>query len=218
MFNYCPPKALKNLESETGSNGKRFYILPSGVKVPSITTVLGAMKKDAIQAWRQRVGEDVANQISRKASGRGTNVHTLCERYLNNDSLGDVMPDAREMFLSIRPHLNKIDNIHYQEQALWSKNLGIAGRVDCIAEYEGELSVIDFKTSKKIKTLDQIEDYFWQTCAYALMYEERVGQPIDNLVIIMAVENEEPLVFKQRTEDHITGLVRAIRYYNDQNT
>lgn len=216
MFNYCPPKALKNLESETASNGKRFYILPSGVKVPSITTVLGAMKKEAIQAWRQRVGEDVANQISRKASGRGTNVHTLCERYLNNDSLGDVMPDAREMFLSIKPYLNKINNIHYQEQALWSKNLGVAGRVDCIAEYEGELSVIDFKTSKKIKKMEHIEDYFWQTCAYALMYEERVGKPIDNLVIIMAVENEEPLVFKQKTEDHIKGLVRAIRYYNDQ--
>jgi genome maintenance exonuclease 1 len=175
------------------------------------------MKKEAIQAWRQRVGEDVANQISRKASGRGTNVHTLCERYLNNDSLGAVMPDAREMFLSIKPFLNRIDNIHYQEQALWSKNLGIAGRVDCIAEYEGELSVIDFKTSKKIKKIEHIEDYFWQTCAYALMYEERVGKPIDNLVIIMAVENEEPLVFKQKTEDHINGLVRAIRYYNEQN-
>ena len=216
MFNYCPPKTLQNLESETAENGKRFYILPSGVRVPSITTVLGAMKKEAIQAWRRRVGEDVANQISRKATGRGTNVHTLCEKYLNNDPLGDVMPDAKEMFQSIKPFLNKINNIHYQEQALWSKNLGIAGRVDCIAEYEGELSIIDFKTSKKIKTLEQIEDYFWQTCAYALMYEERVGQPIDKLVIIMAVENEEPLVFTQRTEDHITGLVRAIRYYNDQ--
>jgi genome maintenance exonuclease 1 len=216
MFNYCPPKVLKNLESETGVNGKRFYILPSGVRVPSITTVLGAMKREAIQAWRQRVGEDVANQISRKATGRGTNVHTLCERYLNNDSLGDVMPDAKEMFQSIKPYLNKINNIHYQEQSLWSKNLGIAGRVDCIAEYEGVLSIIDFKTSRKVKTLEQIEDYFWQTCAYALMYEERVGQPIDKLVIIMAVENEEPLVFTQRTEDHITGLVRAIRYYNDQ--
>ena len=217
MFNYCPPKELKNLESETASNGKRFYVLPSGVKVPSITTVLGAMKKEAIQAWRNRVGEDVANQISRKASGRGTNVHTLCERYLNNDSLGNIMPDAKEMFLSIKPYLNKINNIHYQEQALWSKNLGVAGRVDCIAEYEGELSIIDFKTSKKIKTIEQIEDYFWQTCAYALMYEERVGRAIDNLVIIMAVENEQPLIFKQKTEDHIDGLVRAIRYYNDQN-
>ena len=216
MFNYCPPKVLKNLESETGANGKRFYILPSGVRVPSITTVLGAMKREAIQAWRQRVGEDVANQISRKATGRGTNVHTLCERYLNNESLGDVMPDAKEMFQSIKPYLNKINNIHYQEQSLWSKNLGIAGRVDCIAEYEGVLSIIDFKTSRKVKTLEQIEDYFWQTCAYALMYEERVGKPIDDLVVIMAVEDGEPIVFKQKTEEYITGLVRAIRYYNNQ--
>jgi genome maintenance exonuclease 1 len=217
MFNYCPPKELENLESETGQDGKRFYVLPSGVRIPSITTVLGAMKKEAIQAWRRRVGEDVANQISRKASGRGTNVHTLCERYLNNDSLGDVMPDAREMFLSIKPHLNDINNIHYQEQSLWSEQLGIAGRVDCIAEYKGVLSVIDFKTSKKLKTKDEIQDYFWQTAAYALMYEERVGTPIDNLVIIMAVEDEMPLVFEEKTEDHIDGLVKAIRYYTGKN-
>jgi genome maintenance exonuclease 1 len=218
MFNYCPPKELENLESETGQDGKRFYVLPSGVRIPSITTVLGAMKKEAIQAWRRRVGEDVANQISRKASGRGTNVHTLCERYLNNDSLGDVMPDAREMFFSIKPYLNRINNIWYQEQTLWSEKLGVAGRVDCIGEFDGVLSIIDFKTSKKIKTKDMIEDYFWQECAYSLMAEERTGKPINQLVTIMAVENEEPLLFIEKTEDHITGLVRAIRYYNDQNT
>jgi genome maintenance exonuclease 1 len=218
MFNYCPPKELENLESETGQDGKRFYVLPSGVRIPSITTVLGAMKKEAIQAWRRRVGEDVANQISRKSSGRGTNVHTLCERYLNNDSLGDVMPDAREMFFSIKPYLNRINNIWYQEQTLWSEKLGVAGRVDCIGEFDGVLSIIDFKTSKKIKTKDMIEDYFWQECAYSLMAEERTGKPINQLVTIMAVENEEPLLFIEKTEDHITGLVRAIRYYNDQNT
>jgi genome maintenance exonuclease 1 len=121
------------------------------------------------------------------------------------------------MFLSIKPHLNDINNIHYQEQSLWSEQLGIAGRVDCIAEYKGVLSVIDFKTSKKLKTKDEIQDYFWQTAAYALMYEERVGTPIDNLVIIMAVEDEMPLVFEEKTEDHIDGLVKAIRYYTGKN-
>jgi genome maintenance exonuclease 1 len=215
MFNYCPPKNLDDLKSQTLSDGKRYYTLPDGTNLPSVTTVLGAMKKDAIMAWRKRVGDEVANAISKKATSRGTNVHTLCERYLNNDPLGDIMPDAKEMFNDIKPLLNQIDNIHYQEQALWSKNLGLAGRVDCIAEFAGTLSVIDFKTSKKVKSIKDIEDYFWQTSAYALMYEELVGTPIDQVVIIMAVENSKPLLFIQKTEDHIDGLVKAIQYYKD---
>ena len=216
MFNFCPPKILTDLKSETHTDGKRYYTLEDGTRLPSVTTVLGALKKDAIQAWRKRVGEDVANAVSRKATGRGTNVHTLCERYLNNDALGDIMPDAKEMFMSLKPLLNRIDNIHYQECALWSKQLGMAGRVDCIGEFDGELSVIDFKTSKRIKTEAHIEDYFWQTSAYALMYEEMIGVPIDNLVIIMAVEDEQPLLFKQKTQNHIHGLVKAINYYKAQ--
>jgi len=126
------------------------------------------------------------------------------------------MPDAKEMFHSLVPLLDRIDNIHYQEQALWSEQLGLAGRVDCIAEYDGVLSVIDFKTSKRIKTRDKILDYFWQECAYALMYEELVGKPINQLVTIMAVDNEQPLLFIEKTEDHIEGLVKAIQFYNNQ--
>ena len=215
-FNYCPPLDLQDLQSQTFPDGKRYYTLPDGTKLPSVTTVLGAQKKDAIIAWRKRVGEEVANAISKKATGRGTNVHTLCERYLNNESLGNVMPDAKEMFFSLKPLLNRINNIHYQEQALWSKQLGMAGRVDCIGEFDGELSVIDFKTSKKIKGLAHIEDYFWLTSAYALMYEELIGKPIDSLVIIMAVEDEQPLLFQQKTADHIPGLVKAIKFYQNQ--
>lgn len=213
MFRYCPPKQLKDLKSETFPDGKRYYTLEDGTRLPSVTTVIGLQKKKAIMEWRKRVGEEKANQISRQATSRGTNVHTLCERYLNNEPLGDIMPDAKEMFRSLRPYLDRINNIHYQETALWSKTLEMAGRVDCIAEYEGKLSVIDFKTSKKIKTLEDISDYFWQTSAYALMYEELIGQPIHDLVVIMAVENEQPLIFKQKTEDHIDGLLNAIQFY-----
>jgi len=216
MFNYCPPKQLQDLQSETFPDGKRYYKLPDGTKLPSVTTVLGAMKKDAIMAWRKRVGEAEANRISKKATGRGTNVHSLCEKYLNNESLGEMMPDAQEMFLSLKPLLNRINNIHYQEQALWSTQLEMAGRVDCIGEFDGQLSVIDFKTSKRVKSKVQIEDYFWQTSAYALMYEELIGQPINNLVIIMAVEDDQPLLFQEKTEHHIDGLVKAIQFYKNQ--
>jgi genome maintenance exonuclease 1 len=217
MFTFCPPKQLTDLKSQTLPDGKRYYTLEDGTRLPSVTTVLGAMKKAEIMAWRKRVGEEEANRISRKAAGRGTNVHTLCERYLNNEKLGDVMPDAKEMFIDLIPYLDKIDNIHYQEQALWSTKIGMAGRVDCIAEYEGELSVIDFKTSKRIKKRDSILDYFWQTTAYACMYEELIGQPINNLVIIMAVENEQPIIFKEKTEDHLQGLIDAIQFYKSNN-
>jgi hypothetical protein len=216
MFTFCPPKHLPDLKSETFPDGKRYYTLEDGTRLPSVTTVLGAQKKEGIMAWRKRVGEAEANRVSRLATGRGTNVHTLCENYLNNKGTGDMMPDAREMFLSLKPLLNRIDNIHCQECALWSKQLGMAGRVDCIGEFDGVLSVIDFKTSKKIKSLAHIEDYFWQTSAYSLMYEEMIGTPIDNLVIIMAVENEAPLLFQQKTEDHIPGLVKAIQFYKEQ--
>lgn len=215
-FNYCPPLQLEDLKSQTFPDGKRYYTLPDGSRLPSVTTVLGALKKDAIMAWRAKVGEDVANAISKKATSRGTNVHSICENYLNNkaDYMKGIMPDAMEMFLSLKPYLNKINNIHYQEQALWSKKLGMAGRVDCIGEYEGELSVIDFKTSRKVKKKEDIEDYFWQTTAYSLMYEEMIGVPIHNVVIIMAVEDNQPIIFKERVEDHIDGLVKAIHFYN----
>jgi genome maintenance exonuclease 1 len=216
MFKFCPPKSLPDLKSETFPDGKRYYTLEDGTRLPSVTTVLGAQKKEAIMKWRKRVGEEVANQISGIATRRGTAVHTLCENYLNNEKVKMGMPDAYEMFLSLKPLLNRIDNIWYQEQALWSKKLELAGRVDCIAEFDGVLSIIDFKTSKKIKTKDMIEDYYRQECAYALMLEEMIEEPVHQLVTIMAVEDEQPLLFIEKTEDHIEGLVKAIKFY--QNT
>jgi hypothetical protein len=194
-------------------NGSRLYTTPSGKKLPSVTTVIGAKKKQEILEWRKRVGEEEANRISKIASGRGTGVHTLCERYINNEPLGSCMPDALEMFRSIKPLLSNINNIHYQEQALWSEGIGLAGRVDLIAEWDGVLSVIDFKTSRKIKTADMIQDYFAQCTAYACMYEELVGQGVDQIVVLMAVENEKPLCFIERTEDHLNNLLEHIDFY-----
>ena len=215
MFRYVTPKEIPNLQSVTQPDGKRFYTLPSGKVVPSVTTVIGAMKKKSIMAWRKRVGEEEANRISSQASSRGTNVHTLCEKYLNNEPIPkDAMPDAAVMFRDLKPLLNRINNIHYQEQALWSERLEMAGRVDCIAEFDGVLSVIDFKTSKKIKTKEDIPDYFAQCTSYSLMYEELVGTPIDQLVVIMAVSDCPPLLFIEKTEDHINNLVEHINFFN----
>jgi genome maintenance exonuclease 1 len=206
---------LPNLKSETHTDGKRYYTSPSGKRLPSVTTVVGAMKKQAIMEWRNRVGEVEANRISKLATGRGNRVHDLAERYLKNKKIEWVreMPDSVEMFRTLIPHLHRINNIHYIEQALWSEQIGLAGRVDLIAEWDGVLSVIDFKTSKKIKKKEDIQDYFAQCTAYAGMYEEHVSVPVDQIVIVMAVENEEPLIFIEKTGDHINTLLEHIEFY-----
>ena len=212
-FRYVPPVELQDLNSVTHPSGKRFYTLPDGTEVPSVTTVLGAKPKQGIIDWRERVGEEEANRVSQISCNRGTNVHTLCERYLNNEPLGTMMPDAVEMFRSIKPMLNNINDIWYQEQALYSKTLGMAGRVDCVGHYNGVLSIIDFKTSKRPKNVEDIEDYFLQTTAYAIMLKDMLNVDIKNSVIIMAVVDSEPLVFHGKTKEHMGGLLEAIKYY-----
>jgi genome maintenance exonuclease 1 len=217
MFTYCPPKTLEDIESETSSNGKRFYTLPDGTKLPSITTILSAQSKASIAAWRKRVGSVEANLVTARASGRGTRVHNLCEDFIQNKPIRDTMPDALAMFKSIKPVLQeRVNNIHYVEQAFYSKTIGAAGRSDLIGEFDKVLSVMDYKTSSKIKYRSNILPYFWQSTFYALAYEELVGTPIDQIVIIMAVEGlKEPLIFIEKVEDHIEGLVKAIQYYHN---
>lgn len=212
MFIYCPPKKLEDLKAETLTNG-RFYTTPDGNFLPSVTTVIGAMGKKEIFEWRQRVGAEEANRVSRIAAGRGTRMHTLCEKYLNNEDLGKPMPDAMAMFKKVKPLLNRINNIHYQECTLWSLRLNMAGRVDCIAEFDGKLSVIDFKTSRRVKTKEDIPGYFAQCVAYALMYEDLIGVKIHQIVVIMAVEDSEPLLFVEKTKDHINTLKQYIDFY-----
>jgi genome maintenance exonuclease 1 len=111
--------------------------------------------------------------------------------------------------------MHHINNIYYIEHALWSEQIGLAGRVDLIAEWDGVLSVIDFKTSKRVKSKDDIQDYFWQECAYALMMEELTGIAVNQLVTVMAVQDENPLIFIEKTEDHIEGLLGAIKFYHN---
>jgi hypothetical protein len=208
---------LPDLVSQTSPDGKRYYTTPSGIQLPSVTTVVGAMKKQSILEWRKAVGEEEANRVSRAASGRGNRVHNLAEKYLKNEPIqwAREMPDSAVMFRSLISHMQRINNIHYIEQALWSEKIGLAGRVDLIAEWDGVLSVIDFKTSKKIKTREDIPEYFAQCVSYAGMYEEHVGVPIDQIVIVMGVEQNDPLIFVERTEDHIDTLVEHIDFYKN---
>ena len=164
-------------------------------------------------AWRKAVGEEEANRISSRASRRGTDVHSLCEDYLLNKEV-NPSPFDLEVFNSIKPHLNRINNIHCLETPLYSNHLQVAGTVDCIAEFDGRLSIIDFKTSKRIKSRDEIHSYFMQTSAYAVMFEERTGIPVDRLVIIMSIDDSDPLIFIEKRDTWIQEFVNLRQDYS----
>ena len=202
---------LTELQTEN-IDGRRFYKTPNG-NYQSITTLLSALSKVGIQAWRKRVGETEANRISTKASRQGTAVHSLCEQYIKNEEgfLTESMPHLVEMFESIQPLLDRIDNVHVTEGALYSDELGLAGRTDLIAEFDGKLAIIDYKTSRRIKTWSMCHSYFMQGAFYAHAYEERTGIPINNIVIIMAVENEKPLLFRETKERWLNPL-KEVQY------
>ena len=210
-------KVLPEVFTET-INRKRFYVTPEGNKYPSITTVLGGRAKEGINAWRQRVGEAVANNIMRTAAKRGTAVHELCENYLNNEELKnqEVLPLA--MFTLLKPELDNINNIVMQEGGLYSDEWGVAGRVDCIAEYDGKLTVIDFKTSTKEKKEEWIENYFIQCTAYCEMYEERYGQAIDQIAILIVCEDGTVQTFVKDKKDYVPLLQPAIdEFWTEQD-
>ena len=188
-------------------NGRRLYVTPSGQKYPSITTVLSILNKKSIQQWRERVGEEEANKISSRASSRGTRIHKMCEDYLNNvlqESIEKYSYSDRFMFDSMRTVFDEhIGKVRVQEASLYSDFMRVAGRVDCIAEFGGKLSVIDFKTAAKPKEERYIQSYFMQTAGYAVMFEERTGIPINRLVVIIGVDEEGTQVFVKKRDDYI---------------
>ena len=197
-------------------SGKRFYVTPEGERYQSITSILSNLSKDGIQKWRNRVGEKEANRIVAQASRRGTAVHYLCEQYINNaeNALEGELPHIVEMFRSIEPFLDRIDNIRLVEGALWSDELKVAGRADLIAEFDGELAVIDYKTSTYRKSWEMCHKFFMQGTFYAHAFEERTGTPVENIIIIMAVEGDEPMLCRETKSRWIEPLKEVIYKYS----
>ena len=204
-----------DLVAKTGPGG-RVYTDPTGNTYPSITTVLSILSREAIQAWRARVGEEEANKVSRVASSRGTEVHNLLERYVNNDPnfAEGVMPNILQSFYDVKDVLdNNLQKVYAQEAPLYSEHLGLAGRVDCVGVWDGKNSIIDYKTSRKLKKKEWISGYFMQCAAYAVMWEERTGMPITQLVVMIAVDNELPQVFIEHRDNWIKPLFEVIEQY-----
>ena len=201
-------------------DGFRFYNI-DGKNYPSITTVLGIRKTEQLKGWREKIGENVANWEMGRAARRGKSFHTLVEQYIKGEtpSIRDVLPLG--LFKLLKPYIDQIDNIHLLEAIMYSKKLTVAGQVDCVAEYNGKLSVIDFKTANKERQEDWIDNYFLQTTAYAHMYEETFGTPIEQIVILIASEDGTTQAFVKNKADYEKELGKAIqgfyKYYEDQN-
>jgi len=224
MYNHEPVE-LQPI-SATNTDGIRLYETPEGNKYPSITTVLSVRNKKGLAQWRKRVGNDVANHISRTAANRGTKVHHMCEDYLNNMQFNSPLEWEKHkkhflpycLFSELRDNaLTYIDNIYAQEAGLYSDKYKVAGRVDCIAEYKGVPSIIDFKTSTKERIDKYNESYYIQGSAYAEMYKERTGVDISQVVILVVTEDGTVQEFIKQKHDYLNTLVETVEEWNNQN-
>ncbi len=217
-FNHVPVD-LQDIKARN-KDGTRLYETPDGNMYPSITTVLSVRNKQGLFEWRKRVGNDVANYIARTAAARGTAVHHMCEDYLNNEDMEKhkekFLPHA--LFTQLRDNLlNRVDNIRSQEAGLYSDKYGVAGRVDCIAEFDGVLSIIDFKTSTKERQDSYNESYYIQASAYAEMFEERTGIEINQICILVVTADGVCQEFVKDKKDYLPLLTDSIEEWKRKN-
>ena len=216
-FNHVQIPELANLVRTT-INGKRHYSTPSGELI-SITSLLSTNTPDSILKWRENVGDDVANYVMRAAANRGTKVHKLVELTLSNiETYGEisefgVLPVG--LFNLMAAELEKIDNIRVLEQPLYSVELGVAGTVDAIAEYNSSLACLDFKTASRIRTKEDITNYFLQCTFYSKAWEEMTGEKIEKIVIIMASEDGHSEVFEENPSNYVKQLESMVQEYHN---
>ncbi len=218
-FNHVPVN-LPDIKAKN-QDGSRVYETPDGNFYPSITTVLSVRNKKGLHEWRKRVGNDVANHVARTSAARGTAVHHMCEDYLNNNFDEEK---HKKKFLPYclfgqlqRNVLHKIDNIRAQECGLYSDKYKVAGRVDCIAEYEGKLSIIDFKTSSKERSEEWNENYYIQASAYAEMFEERTGVWIGQICILVVTEDGAVQEFVKDKKDYVPLIEQTVLDWEIKN-
>ncbi len=219
QFNHIKlPELQFDLEAETTENG-RVYKTPQGNLYPSITTVLSrSSDKTALTEWRNRIGHEEADRITKKSANRGTRLHAICEKYLLNElsdfKIKTLMPDVKDFFLQLKPHIDQsVGNVYGLEQALYSDTLQIAGRTDCIAEWNGKLSIIDYKNARKEKEEEWIQGYFIQCSAYALMFEEITKKQIEQIVVLIANEEGKPQIFVREKTKYIVPLNERIEVF-----
>lgn len=218
-FNYVGPAGELSELSATQVEGRRFYKAPNGDWYPSVTTVVGHISAPSIKQWEERVGWEQAEKVRRTSSLRGTKYHGIVEQYLKGNlqkvEEGEGLPKI--LFGFARKDLDRIDNIHILEAPLYSDDLRVAGRVDCIAEFDGELAIIDFKTTGTLKKEKYLEKYFVQEAAYAYMYWERTGCEVKKLVTLSIAEDGQTQVVQKYDKipyiDTLCEWIKEFRYY-----
>jgi hypothetical protein len=222
FFNHIKLDNPLPVAEQVDMNGIRKYMTPDGYAYPSVTTVISAMdtgKKEILEKWKKNVGLSKANTIKNNSAIRGKNLHSLCEAYLSNaPHKNHPALNAVEMFHSITPFLNRIDNIICLETPLYSHTLQVAGTVDCIGDFDGIESVIDFKNARSTRTEDMVYGYFIQETIYAMMFNEWMKKRrIKQIVTIMAVENSEPQLFIKHPDEYFDKALRMIVNYKKMN-
>jgi hypothetical protein len=213
-FDHAFVELNEQIESVETPNGRR-YKTPDGV-FPSVTTVTGWKKRAFFAKWRRDNPEE-----SKRVLSRGTKLHAIIETYLRNSLTPTALAEATgtseaDLFVSMQEDINRIGKIFAIEVPLWSKKVGLAGRTDCIGEFDGVPSVIDFKSSNYPKSDDAIQDYFMQATAYALMWQDLTGQQLRNIAILIGVEDGGCQVFTADPRDYVEDLVDAIRTYREE--
>lgn len=210
-FTHISEEKKAELLSEENDSG-RFYVTPEG-KFPSVTTVTGWEKRKFFAEWRKNNPEE-----AKRTTTRGNKLHSLIEKYLNNEELDkkEIDPFTLDLFLEIKKDVDRIDNIHALETPLYSKLLELAGRVDCVAEFDGQLAIIDFKGSTKPKRREDIDNYFMQATAYSIMWKERTKVPVKKLVILIATEDGGAQIFEADPIDYVQKLKLAIEKYRKE--
>lgn len=212
QFTHREPIILPKLTA-VQLNGARWYEVPSGTKYKSVSTLMSSLSNDSIMEWKRRVGEEEANKISKRATTFGTAIHKIIEDYIDNkeEYIDFAKPEEKWVFNSVKEYIDRIDSVYCQEAELYSDVLRLAGRTDCIAQYEGVDSIIDFKTARKMKKESYIESYFLQTTCYSLMFEERTGIKIPQIVIILMTYTGEIQVFKKQRKDYFQRLKEVLQ-------
>lgn len=203
------PIEVPKIQRIDSPNGRR-YKTPGGSLYPSVTTIFSVYDNKHIQEWKEKVGEEQANKIANAAAKRGTYIHERCEELIKGINITQA-PFAKMLYwdqwLNFKPLVEQIGKVYANEAPLFSDYLQVAGTVDCVGEWQGKRSIIDFKTSSRYKAKEDIETYWMQCAAYAVMWEERTGMPITNLVILMSVEDDHPLCYNSHRDEWIHKFI-----------
>lgn len=210
QLDLVPYHDLTQLDSNTG----RRYITPNGDEYPSVTTVLGQQPKPELDAWIERVGEEEARRITRTSTNAGNKLHKACENYLLGKEVGYLDRGINLMYKKLLPELKKIEAVRGIEIPMWSDYLKVAGRSDCVAVYEGFLTIIDFKNSRKNKERGWIEGYFLQSAIYAIMFMELYRIPVKKIAIFVATWDGQRQIFREDVKDWLKPAEQLMRDYN----